>query len=140
MIQSEMLRSILIADPNVAFLNAIKVDPKVNILPPQTVNLGRQAQLAIADQTKRFLAIVVNPNIDQPIGLSVIRFSKMHRPATPIIVIYDGEAPFDAKEAKQLGIHLLLQKPISYSQIVDHVAPNLVSFERKPTPSKNAIE
>ncbi len=125
----EVKRSILVAELDKDFLNSVHSDPKINILAPISVATVKDAQLALANRTNRFLAIVINPYIDRTNCLSVIRFARINRPTTPIFVIHDDEPPFNEEEQKLLGIEATLKKPITYSHIVDLIAPHIISLD-----------
>ena len=127
----ELSRSVLIIEPDQKFLDSLKTDPKTALLTPYPVSTVQNAQNALADKTNRFIAVVMNPRIDQPNGLSIIRYARVNRPATPIYIIHEEEPPFAEKEQEFLGIQAVLKKPVTYSQIVDSIAPNVMPFSHK---------
>lgn len=121
-------RTLLIADPDKDFLATIKADPNAQMAPPVLAHNGKLAQLNLADLTQPLIGVFVNAAITQPNGVSVIRAVHLHRPATPVYVIYDRNPPFDEKELHSLGIQKALLKPITYSQLVELVTPQISSF------------
>src|SRR5690349_2002421 len=135
---NEIPRSVLVADPDSKFLDSLALDDQNTLLPMRGVTAVKEAQLALADRAFRFIATVINPAIDGANGISLIRFARVHRPATPLFMVYDGDSPFSEKDQNILGIRGILKKPISYAQIVDQVAPNVVTFDPK-TPSPEEL-
>jgi HD-GYP domain-containing protein (c-di-GMP phosphodiesterase class II) len=122
-------RPILAADPDASFLAGLKADPKAASLPPVTVANGKDAQLLLADSNQPFSALYINLALEGPSGLAVVRFAHQRRPALPIYVIHDGKLPVDEKDLKQLPVHKVLPKPISYSDMVKYVMPASVFFD-----------
>lgn len=123
----------LISDPDDWFLHAIQTDPGTSKLAPVTAKTGAEAQLLLANPDKSFSAIFVNPALVAPSGISVIRFAHLHHPALPIYVIHDQECPWNEKELKRMGVKKAYQKPITYTQILDIIAPTLSLFDISKT-------
>jgi response regulator RpfG family c-di-GMP phosphodiesterase len=118
-------RGILVVDPDPEFHDMVRKDPRSQNVPPLLAKTGRDAQLLLADSSRLFVAVVINPATRDPGGISVIRAAHQHRPATPIYVIHEGEPPFAEPELRRLGVQRSLKKPMTYAQIVDVVAPSL---------------
>lgn len=125
-------RTVLIVDPDISFLGSLQSDPKASHIPPLVARTGKDAQLIIADKNKAFGAIFVNLCVttpgDGPGGISVIRFAHQHRPATPIFVIYDGSPTLTPEELKHLAIHRAMAKPITYTEMIEIIGPQIFFF------------
>lgn len=118
-----MSRHILVADPDTAFLSAIKNDPKASALPPILALNGKEAQLALAETGKSFAAVFVDMALENTNALSVVRFAHQRRPATPIFMLYDGKPLFGPDELKLLPVHAPVAKPVGYAELLKLAAP-----------------
>ncbi|MEW6056522.1 MAG: HD domain-containing phosphohydrolase [Bdellovibrionota bacterium] len=127
-------RAILIADPDRDFLNTFRTAEVKAIAPgalPVTAPSGHVAQEMIADPKRMFLGIFVNLDLENPSAVSVIRCAYYHRPATPVYVLQDGKPStlLEVEDLSKLGIRKLLQKPVTYADMVKLVAPIAISFD-----------
>ncbi|MBI3542858.1 MAG: HD domain-containing protein [Deltaproteobacteria bacterium] len=119
----------LVIDPDAEFLEWLKKDPATSLAPPVTAMTGKEAQAILADRSRRYAGIFVNPKIEHPGGLSVIRCAHLHHVGTPLFVIHDGdEPPFPAGELKRLAVQQALKKPLTYAEILAIVAPIVPEF------------
>lgn len=119
--------SVLTADSDPNFLASAKKIPG-SILTPVVVKTAKEAHTTISNRSQRLIAIVIGSTIEEPFGLPLIRFCRLHRPSIPIFFLHDGEPPFKEDEKEQLGIHAILKRPITYPQIAEMITPHLISF------------
>lgn len=129
MLEHYRTRPALIADPDSAFLGSLKSDPVASKIPPLLAKNGKEAQLLIADTKIQLSGVFVNPTLSDPNGLSVIRCTHMHRPATPIFVIHDGPPPFTKEALEHLAVQEAIPKPLNYTQVLKFVTPAAVLFD-----------
>ena len=125
----------LIAESDVKFLDTITSDPQSKVLPPVIAKTGKEAQLLLADSNRHFGGVFVSPTVLNPHAISVIRFSHLHRPATPVFLIHEGQCPFSPDDMKQLGIEKALPKPLKYSDLMALISPAVAVFD-----SSSALE
>ncbi len=129
------LRSILVVDTDVKFLETLQKDPRAKEHPVKIAYDGRQAQRIIVDRDERLMGIFISPSIEQePSWISVIRCAHYGRPATPLFLITDDRSSsrqVSDLDLRRLGIKEKLARPISYSEIVSLVAPLALSFDAK---------
>lgn len=119
----------LIVDPDPVFLKEIQTDPASTLAPPLVAMGGREAQAILSDPHHRFLGIFVNPKIESPGGIPIIRSAHQFHVGTPLFVLYDENLPFDQSELENLAIQKAVRKPLSYSEILALVAPIVPSFD-----------
>ena len=123
-------RSVLIVDPDRKFVDGIYQDPRSQQFPPIIAQTGKDAQLALADVKQLFTGVFVNLAVENPHGLSVIRFCHQHRPATPLFLLHEaGPPPLEPYILKQLPILGLVAKPISYAKLLDRITPKEAVFD-----------
>ncbi len=124
------MQPVIVVDADIEFLKSLKEDPRARSVPPVTVENGRHAQLALADTTKSYSGIFVNPNIESPYGISVLRFAHLHRPGVPVYLIHEPNSqPFSDLELRGLTIQRTIPKPLSYTQLVELVGPVAMGFD-----------
>ncbi len=127
------MRIPLIVDPDQNFLDSLQKDPKAKQIPPQVARTGKDAQLLLSNKEHQYLGIFINPNVENPSGLSVIRFAHQSRPATPLFMLHEGVELLTPDEQEKLGIKKAFAKPITYSQILEVVGPKVISFDAEAT-------
>ncbi|MBI4925962.1 MAG: HDIG domain-containing protein [Bdellovibrio sp.] len=120
----------LIVDSDTNFINKIKTEAETQSIQPIFATRGKDAQLLIANSKNHFAGIFVNPNITNPHGFSVIRFSHFYRPALPIYIIADESISFKEEELKKLGVQKIIHKPINYSTIAKLITPHSIFFNQ----------
>lgn len=82
------------------------------------------AQLLIADKKNFVAGVVVNSKICEPFGIPLIRFSKQHRPATPVYLSIDEKEPEPEQAViKGLQIAAILRKPLDRQDVSSKVFP-----------------
>lgn len=126
--------AILIADPELAFLQKLERQSKENKAPPldaHFVQTGRDAQLLLSDKTRKFSGVFVSPEVYEPHWISVVKCSMMHRPATPVYAIQDdGSAQrLQDLDLKKLGVRDVVKKPIDFKELVKIVSPLVLTFD-----------
>ena len=110
----------LIVDSNFDFIDAMRNDPLCKSLPAVLTESGKTAQLALSNTSQPISSVYVNLNLANGYGYSIIRFAHRYRPATPIFILLDeGEKALDPKTIRQLGVQQVLQKPVSYSKLLE---------------------
>ena len=119
----------LVCDADLTFLGTLTADPKANMLPPSVAKTGKEAQLMLADTTRVFSGVFVNAELPNPHAISVIRFAHLHRPATPVFLIFNEKCPFTQEELKRLGITKAMPKPLNYGDILGQISPNVAIFD-----------
>lgn len=117
------LRGILVVDPDTGFLEQVMKDPRNSRAPAITASTIRDAQLLIADKTRPLIALFINPVLPTAFDITLIRHAHHYRPSTPIYLLHDLPLPLSQKEFESIGIQNLLQKPVTYTQIVDIADP-----------------
>jgi response regulator RpfG family c-di-GMP phosphodiesterase len=122
-------RSVLVADPDPLFLEALRSDPKTKSIPLLTATTGYDAQSVLAAKEWPVAAIFVNVGVKDPHGLSVIRCAHIQRPATPVYLLRDGgPLPFDKEDIDRLGIQREFSKPLTYASMLASVLPGMATF------------
>jgi HD-GYP domain-containing protein (c-di-GMP phosphodiesterase class II) len=118
-------RSILVVDPDQTFLDLLKTQEVAEgRVPVLTASDGKDAHQKIADLNIPLFAIFINPKIEHPSGLTVIRLAHQYRPAVPIYIIYDSNAAtFTEQELQYLAVHRTLRKPITEKDLTELAKP-----------------
>lgn len=113
----------LIVDPDSAFLKVLADED----LKAQSVlflaDQGKDAQAILASADKKLQAIFINPKIKNPSWIEVVKTVHQFRPAIPIYLIYDDSIPTSSAELELMGIRKTFQKPMTYAQIFQALAP-----------------
>lgn len=129
----QQLRSILVADNDIKFLDVLKTDPQNRNFPVTVAHDGKIAQTIIVDRSILLAGIFVSPSLNRdPSWVSVLRCALFHRPATPVYVIWDdrkSSQEFSEIDLKRLGVKDVIDKPLSYAEIVQMIAPIVLSFD-----------
>ncbi len=82
------------------------------------------AQLIIANKDYFIAGVVVSSNSCAPYGVPLLRFSKQHRPATPVYLVLEEKEEEPAPEVIQ-GLHVaaIIRKPIDRQDVTSKVFP-----------------
>ena len=121
----------LIVDTDIAFLDSIRTEAKDAFLLPELAHNGKIAQLLLANPDKKFLALFVNTALPDDYALSVVRFAHQRRSSLPIYLLVDPEGvTFSEEQIKRLGITGVIQKPITYTKLLELMRPLHRHFER----------
>jgi putative nucleotidyltransferase with HDIG domain len=130
MLPENTILSPLVIDPDTDFLNSLKEaqskQPKVGLF--LAIN-GKDAQSLLSDTQKPVSAIFINPKIVDPEWIYVVRYIHQHRVGTPIYIICDGPPPVSEKELRQIGIQKVIQKPVTFDQIIQTISPVMSKFD-----------
>lgn len=121
---------VLIVDPDPKFLETLRNDPQANILPPVLAQTGYEAERLLNATDRMFSGIFINPVVQDPDGLNVIRFAHLKKAGTPIYLIRDDE-DFEIKDEflERLAIQEVIRKPVSYEQILKLITPIVEGFD-----------
>src|SRR5665647_2543762 len=116
-------RSILVCDPDAAFLSSLTERP-----PPNVSFLGAktavEAQHKLADRSNRLAAVCINPTIAAPDALPLIRFCRLHRPATPISLLSEDPAfPPASIDLAALHVQMVIHRPLEALQLANILIP-----------------
>ena len=141
MLGASSSKCVLVIDPDLGFLNQIQKNHPDKDLKTLTVNSSSDAQKIIIDPKNELMALFVNPVVDQPLGISLIRACRAQRPGIPIYTLYDNQMPFSEKESRLLGINGSLSKPLlNFTGMREHIVknslPNAIGSALPPLPSK----
>lgn len=100
-------------------------DPTQNeLIQFQVFSDRAQAQLFIAEQKNFVAGVVIDSNSCPPYGVPLIKFSKTHRPATPVyVMLEEQEKDPEPAQIKGLQIEGLLRKPLDRQDLVSKVFP-----------------
>lgn len=138
-------KSFLIVDSDEPLLTALKGDPATKrypIISPETgtqFDVGKAAQLIIADKTQPLYAVFVNPEVTRDSGISVIRATMSHRPAVSVYVIYDPEMKqslLPEEDLKRVGVRGIFPKPFTHKELMDRAGIFTFSFDAQKTVEK----
>lgn len=109
----------LIADSDQLFTRSLRMDQTAKTLPPVVTFSKEDTLRAIARPDAAYSAIFVNPKIDAPLAIPVIRTALKHCPTVPIFFLSDGATPeLTAHELDQLTVRKVIAKPASYGDLL----------------------
>ena len=130
---------LLIVDPDPIFVKAVRSDPKSKTIIPFITEKGAEAQKIISNKKQPLSALFISPEVDEPHWLTVVKWCHQTRPGIPIFLM-TGDAPIAMSEVDQrrVGIHQILKKPISYSDMVKKFVPPRLLFDAAETLKKSA--
>jgi response regulator RpfG family c-di-GMP phosphodiesterase len=119
---------LLIADTNAKFQNslargynaALEADTPDLAVPVFPKN-ARECQKLLSDRSYGYTGVFVNPSFGTPAWLAVIKSTHQYRPGVPTFVIYEAEPKITKEEARKLGVHSFLPKPLEYADFLKHV-------------------
>jgi HD-GYP domain-containing protein (c-di-GMP phosphodiesterase class II) len=117
------------ADPNIKRDLSGSLPPSVRV---EFADNQKNAQLIIAAKDQRFSAFCINSNVCDPSSIPLVRFAKIHHPATPVCLLFDpGSNALDAEYREKLQIHHCLQKPFQASDLINSIFPfSLMEVEK----------
>lgn len=120
-----------ICDSDTAFLTALheRESPSLRIVSARN---RVDAQLRLADHSQRYSAIAINANVCEPYSLPLIRFCKMHRPATPICLMGDTpESLPGPEELKAVHVQQTAVKPVAPAELISQIFPSALFDKNK---------
>lgn len=133
-------RSAMIVDSDSAFLQEMKDDPKASMSPPVIARTGKEAQLTFANLDIPIAGLFVNINVTTPEGgpggTSVIKFAHQLRPSTPIYILLDEGISIEIEDFKSLGVRNSITKPVTYTKMLELVAPHAIMFDQSAMQAK----
>jgi len=122
--------TLFVCDNDTAFINALSKQA-VGLEVISTTSQA-DAQQRIADPSKRYSVIALNASMCQPYAIPLIRFCKMHRPATPICLLGDSAASLPAKEEMEaIHVQQAVLKPIDPSDLIQSLFPAAIFDPQK---------
>jgi len=130
-------KSPLIVDINDQFIFELTDNPQAKHNPPLIARTGKEAQLIIANSEIQIAGVFVNPGFysdkrdNGPGPISVIKFSKKHRMSVPIYILNgkDENDELVKLDFHELGVKQVLEFPITYTMILELVAPHVITFD-----------
>ncbi len=115
--------AILLADADVNFLTEIS-GPAGGMVHIEPVSDRKMVQLKIADKSQFYAALCINANICDPFAIPIVRFAKIHRPATPVYLIGDTKEKLpEQKLLDELHIHSTFVKPLQRNDLMNAIFP-----------------
>lgn len=115
------LESLLLVEPDPDYLSALSRDPAYLRLGPEVTGSGEEARLALSKPGRSYRAIVVSAGVTSPGAVHLIRIAHEHHPATPLFLIYDGEAPLSPQETFRLALRGCIRRPASFTELWDQI-------------------
>lgn len=115
--------TILIGDKDSTFLEDLNKNQghQIKLISAQD---EKNIKAAIADHQTRYSAICLNTNLTDPAALPLIRFTKSHRPSTPLYLLSDNQSPpFTLEEAHGLHVQAILCKPMKPTDFINSIFP-----------------
>jgi HD-GYP domain-containing protein (c-di-GMP phosphodiesterase class II) len=122
-------RSILVVDPDFKSVDV----PSGSLLNATHFSETKGIPQQLADISKRWVALVLSPKVDNTMGMSIVHYCKVHRPTLPIFLLHEGDSPIHLQEAQQLGITEMIKKPVTLADIFARVSPFLVTVDPNQT-------
>lgn len=124
---------ILVVDTDESFIAALAAIPESQRIPIKVAQDGKIAQAILADEKIRIAGVFVSPSLrSNPNWASVLRFSYLHRLATPTYMIVKSKAHDEDLgdiDVRKLGVRHVVEKPLSYQKLIELVAPIVHKFD-----------
>ncbi len=119
-----MAKSILIIDPDMDFYESLKGDPLYKDIPFTHVNSGSEAQKLLKEEKDRFNSCLISPEVTNPSGAAVVRFSLSFQPTLPIYIIESLNTELDETiDTNKLGIQGKISKPFNLKILKEKLGP-----------------
>ncbi len=123
-------KPILIADPDLEFLETLKKDPQWNKVKIIFCDNGAQAQKEIKENKGTFAAVLISLDLKKPDGASVIKFSLMYQPTVPVHLIESLRSENNAEYTpEELGVSGALPKPFNIDLLISKLGSSLDIFD-----------
>lgn len=115
----------LFVDSDTEFLKSIQSDSLKSDYPAVCAPSTEEARKYIENFDQPVSAVFVNPEGCDNQGLNIVRLVHLHRPATPVYLIYNSvRSPFSSVELQHLAIHKALEKKkVSFETLMELLAP-----------------
>jgi response regulator RpfG family c-di-GMP phosphodiesterase len=115
---------IVVVDQDQSVLDAFVNESDKDLIRFLTANDRPSGQLLISDKENFVAGVIVSANSCDPFGVPLVRFSKQHRPATPVYLLLEEKETEPDKEIVK-GLHLagILRKPLDKQDVVSTVFP-----------------
>ncbi len=109
-----MAKSILIVDPDRSFYEKLQEDPLFKDIPFKHVYSGSEAQKLLKEEKESFNSCLISPEVRNPSGAAVIRFSLTYQPTLPIYLIESMNVELDETiDLDEMGIQGKIAKPFN---------------------------
>lgn len=116
--------SVLLVDPSAEVLAEFSQDSDKGLVKILTAENRPDAQLLIADKANFLAAVVFNTKSCEPLALPLIRFTKSHRPATPVYLTLDeDEKDPEPDILKGMQITHIFRKPVDRQDLMNKIFP-----------------
>lgn len=120
-------RSILVCDPDRAFLANLRQASETMPVGFLTAATATEAQHLVANRANRLAAVCLHSAIAEGGPVPLIRFCRSHRPATPIsLVTDDPQFPSPEFDLEALQVQRVLRKPLDPAALVAKLIPSTV--------------
>lgn len=125
----ETLPPIIIADPDMEFLQAMKSDTHARAVPPLIIHDERTVLQNLAESTQPFSGLFINPKVGEPHGISVIREALKKHPAMPVFYLIDPRyKTLPEKDLQALTVRKVIEKPVRYLQMLKAIQEVPLAF------------
>ncbi|MCC7441951.1 MAG: HD domain-containing protein, partial [Bdellovibrionales bacterium] len=91
---------------------------------------GREVLALLASREPEYCGFFINPKVSIPYGIAVFRACRTQFPRVPLYALLDqGESLQGEAEFKDLGFSGVMNKPVTYRDMIREVRPDLVEYE-----------
>ncbi len=127
------VRALLVFDSDPKLPAMLKARAAYAHYPIEVSTTMDDATRKISDINKLFAGIFINPFQGGAPAIGFVRTAMSLRPGTPIFLVLEDRSllPLGEPELKKLGIHSLLEKPISYGDLIKLISPIVIQFNEK---------
>ena len=124
------LRPVLVVDSSSGTLERLVTDRGTRNVPLIYARTAKEARWRLVDLALSYSGIFINPQIEEPNGIRMIRLAHERQMGTPIYLIRgEDRPPFEQKELDRLAIQGIVKKPLSYAEICRLVFPLIEGFD-----------
>jgi DNA-binding NarL/FixJ family response regulator len=79
--------------------------------------------------------LIIDPSPDRTEGFVLVRLCQQLQPPPQIVVLTSAPTPILRSQARQLGVHIYLEKPAALAQLVEQLRAVLDRPQERPAPS-----
>lgn len=125
-----MAKSILIVDPDKDYYDKLAGDPLFKDIPFKHVYSGGEAQKLLKEEKAMFNCCLISPEVQNPSGAAVVRFSLTYQPTLPIFLLETLNTELDAAiDLNDMGIQGKIAKPFDLRLLKDRLGRILDIFD-----------
>ncbi len=125
-----MAKSILIVDPDKHFYEKLQGDPLYKNIPFKHVYSGSEAQKLLKEDKDSFNSCLISPEVQNPSGAAVVRFSLTYQPTLPIYLIESLNTELDeAIDLDEMGIQGKISKPFDLRMLKEKLGKIIDVFD-----------